>query len=236
MAKSSASAGRRKLWVSLNEQIVRCERCPRLQKYCRQIAQEKRKAFADWIYWGRPVPNFGDPKARLLVVGLAPAAHGGNRTGRVFTGDRSGDWLFRALYNAGFANQPTSVSIDDGLQLFDCAITAAAHCAPPDNKPTPQELLNCGDWLDATVDQLQPRVLIGLGQLAFRAAVDQAIRCGWHEGKLPKFGHGAEVQLAEGRWILASYHPSQQNTFTGKLTEKMFDRIFARARELLGGD
>jgi uracil-DNA glycosylase family 4 len=233
MAKSSAIAGRRKPWESLNDKIIRCEQCPRLRKYCQQIAVAKRKAFAEWDYWGRPVPNFGNSKARLLVVGLAPAAHGGNRTGRVFTGDRSGDWLFRALYKAGFANQPTSVSLDDGLRLIDCAITAAAHCAPPDNKPTPQELSNCRGWLDETVDQLQPRVMIGLGQFAFRAAVDQAIRCGWFEGKLPKFGHGAEVKLLEGCRIIGSYHPSQQNTFTGKLTETMFDRIFSRAKELL---
>lgn len=233
MAKSSANSERRAPWTELNDQIVRCERCPRLRSYCRQIAQDKRKSFADWTYWGRPVPNFGDFNARVLVVDLAPAAHGGNRTGRVFTGDRSGDWLFRALHKAGFANQPTSTAIDDGLQLFDCAITAAAHCAPPDNKPTPQELANCRGWLDQTVDQLQPRVMIGLGQLAFRAAIDQAIRCGWFTGKLPKFGHGAEVKLTDGRWILARYHPSQQNTFTGKLTEKMFDGIFSRSRQLL---
>ncbi|MCC7084739.1 MAG: uracil-DNA glycosylase [Pirellulales bacterium] len=223
----------RRRWITLNDQIVACQRCPRLRKYCRRVADEKRKAFADWTYWGRPVPNFGDPNARLLVVGLAPAAHGGNRTGRVFTGDRSGDWLFRALHKAGFANQPTSDSIDDGLRLIDCAITAAAHCAPPDNKPTPQELSNCREWLVETIDQLLPRVMICLGQLAFRAAIAQAIRCGWFEGKLPKFGHGVEVKLAEGRWLLASYHPSQQNTFTGKLTEKMFDCVFERARQLL---
>lgn len=223
-------------WTTLNEQIIACERCGRLRTYCRQIAQEKRKSFTDWTYWGRPVPNFGDPEARLLVIGLAPAAHGGNRTGRVFTGDRSGDWLFRALHKAGFANQPTSVSIDDGLQLFDCAITAAAHCAPPDNKPLPEELANCRQWLDETVDLLEPPVMIALGQLGFRAAIDQAKRRGWYSGKLPKFGHGVEVSLADGRWILASFHPSQQNTFTGKLTEKMFDTIFARARRLLDGN
>lgn len=221
-------------WGELNSQIVACERCVRLRDYCRRVAEEKRRAFAGWDYWGRPVANFGDARARLLIVGLAPAAHGGNRTGRVFTGDRSGDWLFRALHKAGFANQASSVSIDDGLQLFDCAITAAAHCAPPDNKPLPEELANCRGWLEATVDLLEPRVMLALGQLGFRAAVDQARRRGWYAGKLPKFGHGAEVELAEGRWIVASFHPSQQNTFTGKLTEEMFDGVFARVRGLVG--
>ncbi len=220
-------------WKLLNDRIVKCERCPRLREYCRQIAREKRKSFASWTYWGQPVPNFGDAKAKVLIIGLAPAAHGGNRTGRVFTGDRSGDWLFRALNKAGFANQPTSVAVDDGLKLIDCAVTAAAHCAPPDNKPTPQELSNCQEWLDITIDLLEPKVMIALGQLAFRAAIDQAIRRGWFSGKLPKFGHGEEVELAGERRMIASYHPSQQNTFTGKLTEKMFDRIFQRAREIL---
>jgi uracil-DNA glycosylase len=204
-----------------------------LRSFCRQIARQKRRSFAQWNYWGRPVPNFGDPKARLLVIGLAPAAHGGNRTGRMFTGDRSGDWLYRALFKAGFANQPTSVSADDDLRLIDCAITAAAHCTPPDNKPTPHELANCQRWLDSTVDLLNPRVIVALGQIGFRAALAQARRRGWFSGPMPKFGHAATVKLAEGRRLVASYHPSQQNTFTGKLTEKMFDRVFVLAREFL---
>jgi uracil-DNA glycosylase family 4 len=220
-------------WTSLNQQIVGCERCPRLRKYCRQIAQEKRRAFADWNYWGRPVPNFGDPAARLLVIGLAPAAHGGNRTGRMFTGDRSSDWLYRALHKAGFANQPTSVSADDGLRLIDCAISAAAHCAPPDNKPTLQELANCRPWLENTFDLINPQVIVALGQIGFRAALTQAKRRGWFAGSMPKFGHAVTVELEEGRRIIASYHPSQQNTFTGKLTEPMFDRVFALARKYL---
>lgn len=220
-------------WDRLNGRIVACERCPRLRAFCRRIAREKRRAFADWQYWGKPVPNFGDLQARLLVIGLAPAAHGGNRTGRVFTGDRSGDWLFRALYKAGFANQQQSVSADDGLRLFDCAITAVAHCAPPDNNPTPREIGNCRQWLDETFDLLSPRVMIALGQVAFRATIFEARERGWFAGPLPRFGHGAKAKLTDDRWVIASYHPSQQNTFTGKLTEPMFDEVFRAARRLL---
>ena len=220
-------------WDGLNRRIIACEMCPRLRTFCEQIAKTKRRAFADWDYWGKPVPNFGDPKARLLIVGLAPAAHGGNRTGRVFTGDRSGDWLFRALYKAGFANQPESVSADDGLRLKDCAITAALHCAPPDNKPTLDELCNCRGWLDRTFDMLPVRGVIALGQIAFRAVLLQTKRLGWWQGKSPRFSHGALVPMAEGRWVIASYHPSQQNTFTGKLTEKMFEQVFTLARAQL---
>ena len=220
-------------WNRLNQSLITCERCPRLREYCRKIAVEKRRAFADWNYWGRPVPNFGDPKAKMLIIGLAPAAHGANRTGRMFTGDRSGEWLYRALYKAGFANQSECSLPDDGLQLIDCAITATAHCTPPDNKPTPQELANCQSWLDQTVDLLEPRILLALGQIAFRAAVVQARRKNWYSGTTPKFGHGAKVKLDNNRWLLASYHPSQQNTFTGKLTEPMFDSVFKTARRLL---
>jgi len=220
-------------WEQLNRRIVRCERCPRLREYCRQIATEKRKAYLDWTYWGRPLPNFGDPQARLLIVGLAPAAHGGNRTGRMFTGDRSGDWLYRALHRAGFANQAESRDSDDGLQLIDCAITAACHCAPPDNKPTPDEVANCSQWLQQTIDLVPVRVFLALGQIGWRAVIDEARRREWHTGRLPKFGHGAVTPLADDRWLVGSYHPSQQNTFTGKLTEPMFDTVFARCRELI---
>jgi uracil-DNA glycosylase family 4 len=228
-----AAMDRQAAWQALNQEIVKCERCPRLRAYCRQAASQRRRAFVDWDYWGRPVPNFGAPAARLLVVGLAPAAHGANRTGRMFTGDRSGDWLYRALHRAGFANQPTAHHAADGLQLIDCAITAAVHCAPPDNKPTRQELDQCRHWLTATIDCVQPRVVVALGQVAWRATVHEARRRGWHRGPIPKFAHGAELALEQGRWLLASYHPSQQNTFTGRLTEAMFDRIFARAKSLL---
>jgi uracil-DNA glycosylase family 4 len=223
-----------KAWNALNRRIIACERCPRLREYCRQVAEEKRRAFLEWDYWAKPVPNFGQQSARLLIVGLAPAAHGANRTGRMFTGDRSGEWLYRALHKAGFANQPTSHNRDDGLALIDCAITAVCHCAPPDNKPLPEEIANCRQWLTDTIDVVQPRVLVALGQIAWRAVVMEARRRAWHAGGLPKFGHGAKALLTGGRWLLASYHPSQQNTFTGKLTEPMFDAVFAEARRLLG--
>lgn len=220
-------------WQSLQRRIVACEACPRLRTYCRQVAQEKRRAFAAWDYWGRPVPNLGPPSARLLIVGLAPAAHGANRTGRMFTGDRSGEWLFRGLHKAGFANQPQGDSRDDGLTLIDCAITAVCHCAPPDNKPTTEELANCRPWLAETIDLVQPRVLLALGGIAWKAALSEARRRTWQTGRQPKFGHGEQAALSQGRWLLGSYHPSQQNTFTGKLTEPMFDAVFAAARKLL---
>ena len=221
-------------WERLNQEIVRCARCPRLREHCRFIAQEKRRAYADWKYWGKPVPNFGDPQARLLIVGLAPAAHGANRTGRMFTGDRSGEWLFRALHKSGFASQFTSLDRDDGLRLIDCAITATCHCAPPGNKPTPEEIENCQDWLQRTIDLLPVRVFLALGQIGWRSIVPEARRRDWLDGPSPRFGHEARVPLADGRWLLGSYHPSQQNTFTGRLTQPMFDRVFATARKLLG--
>lgn len=220
-------------WDMLNRRIVRCTRCPRLREYCERIGREKRRAFEDWDYWTKPVPNFGDPEARLLIVGLAPAAHGANRTGRMFSGDRSGDWLFRALHKAGFANQPTARHRDDGMALTDCAITAIAHCAPPANKPTRQEIDNCHQWLKETTDLLPVRVFLALGQLAWNHVADETRRRGWRDGARPGFNHGAKEKLEGGRWLLASYHPSQQNTFTGKLTEEMFDEVFATARRLL---
>ena len=218
---------------ALNRRIVRCSRCPRLRDWCRTVAREKRRAYQDETYWGQPVPNFGDPTARLLIVGLAPAAHGANRTGRMFTGDRSGDWLYRSLHKAGFASQPTATAKDDGLRLIDCTITATCHCAPPVNKPTKEEIANCREWFDATVDLLQPRVFLALGQIAFRSVIDFARSRDWHAGKLPKFAHAAHIELGEGRHLLASYHVSQQNTFTGKLTEQMLDEVFVTARTLL---
>lgn len=219
-------------WEQLNREIIACDRCPRLIEHCQKVAETKRKAYIEDDYWGAPVANFGDPKARLLVVGLAPGAHGANRTGRMFTGDRSGDWLYRALHRAGFASQPGSTGRDDGLQLIDCAITNACHCAPPDNKPTRQEIQTCHTWFDQTVALLPVRVFLALGQIAWRQIVDHCRATGDLDGRLPKFGHGARVELAGNRWLIGSYHPSQQNTFTGRLTEAMFDQVFDQIREL----
>jgi uracil-DNA glycosylase family 4 len=220
-------------WKALQQRIVACERCPRLRAHCKSIGAEKRRSFAAWDYWARPVPNLGVAPAGLLILGLAPAAHGANRTGRMFTGDRSGEWLFRALHKAGFANQPFSEHEGDPLRLIDCAITATCHCAPPDNKPLPGEIENCRPFLAETFELVQPRVVLALGGIAWRAALDESRRRESHAGKRPKFGHLAKHPLAGGRWLLGSYHPSQQNTFTGKLTEPMFDAVFAEARRLL---
>jgi uracil-DNA glycosylase len=198
------------------------------------VAREKRAAFREQEYWGRPVPGFGDPDADILVVGLAPAAHGANRTGRMFTGDRSGDWLYAALHRAGLSNRPHSVGRGDGLRLSHVLVTAAVRCAPPANRPTPAERDNCRPWLEAELDLLpRVRVFVALGSFAF----DQTLRVLADRGAAlavprPRFGHLAEIELGDGRTVLASYHPSQQNTFTGKLTEEMFDRVWARAREL----
>jgi uracil-DNA glycosylase len=214
----------------LHQELVSCRRCPRLVEWRERVAREKRAAFRDQTYWGRPVPGFGDPAARLLVLGLAPAAHGGNRTGRVFTGDRSGDWLFGSLHRTGFANQPHSVTRDDGLELRDCYVTAPVKCAPPDNKPLPVERANCAPWLDGELVLLPTvRVVVALGAYAW----DAALR---HLGPVrpkPRFGHGAETSLPERRTLLGSYHVSQQNTNTGRLTEAMLDGVFWRARELV---
>src|SRR5579872_3797512 len=218
-------------WNALNRKIVDCRRCPRLREHCLKVASEKRRAYLASEYWGLPVPNFGDPQARVLIVGLAPAAHGANRTGRMFTGDRSGEWLYRALFKAGFANRPRSESRDDGLRLIDCAITATCHCAPPGNKPLPHEIVNCRDWFQSTIDVFPLRAFVALGQIAWRAVVDESRRRGWWDEKLPKFGHAALVRLRNGCALIGSYHPSQQNTFTGKLTEPMLDRVFAIARQ-----
>ncbi len=223
--------------AAINARVVECRRCPRLVAWREEVARVKTRRFANWDYWGRPVPGFGDPAARILIVGLAPAAHGGNRTGRIFTGDRSGDWLFRALHRAGLANQPTSEHRGDGLRLERCYIAAAARCAPPANKPTPEEFLNCRPYLLEELRILAPRlrVIIGLGRIGFEAGWSAAVEVlGVPRGRRPKFGHGAEHELAPGLALIGSFHPSQQNTFTGKLTEPMFDAVFARARELAG--
>jgi len=221
--------------ASLQEKIITCQLCPRLVEWREKVAREKVRRFADQEYWGKPVPSFGDSRARLLVLGLAPAAHGGNRTGRIFTGDRSGDWLFRALHKAGFANQPTSVDRNDGLRLRDCYVTAAVRCAPPQNKPLPQENTNCRPYLLRELELLkQVTVIIALGRFAFDAAI-ASVGLAEPVSRRPEFKHAAEVNLAPGVTLIASFHPSQQNTFTGKLTEPMFDRVFARARVIIEG-
>ena len=226
----------------LTDEITRCRACPRLVDWREQVARERRAAYRDESYWGRPVPGFGDPDARVLVVGLAPAAHGGNRTGRVFTGDRSGDWLFGSLYRTGFANQPTSVDADDGLALQGAYVAAAVRCAPPANKPTPEERDRCLPYLVRELDLLADiRVLVVLGQFAYDVCARMlGVR------PRPRFGHLVEVPVPvpvpvpgpvsgpPPRVVLCSYHPSQQNTFTGKLTSEMLDAVFVRARQLAG--
>ena len=213
----------------LENRVTRCRRCPRLVEWRELVAREKRAAFRDEEYWGRPVPGFGDPEARLYVLGLAPAAHGGNRTGRVFTGDRSGDWLFASLYRTGFANQPTSVHPGDGLRLDGAWIAAAVRCAPPENRPLPSERDNCLPYAAQELELIGPAAIVCLGAFAWDAACRLlGLR------PRPRFGHGAEYEVEDGPVLLGTYHPSQQNTFTGRLTEPMIDAVFARARGLAG--
>jgi uracil-DNA glycosylase family 4 len=218
--------------------VVTCERCPELRAYCAEVARVKRKAYRDEEYWGKPVPAFGDPAARVLLVGLAPGAHGSNRTGRMFTGDASGVWLYRALFRAGFANQPEQRDRHDGLVLRDALITAALRCAPPDNKPTPLELERCFPYLTAEIETLAGlRVVVGLGAIGTRAAAAALTATGYVTAARVPFGHGAESRYARAdrapAILLSSYHPSRQNTNTGVLTETMLDAIFSRARALL---
>lgn len=206
----------------LNQKIIDCRTCPRLVTHCQQIARDKRKAYQDEVYWGKPVPGFGDPEAKLFVVGLAPGAHGANRTGRVVTGDRSGDWLYRALYKAGFSNQPHSTDIHDGLKLKGAYVSCVVRCAPPDNKPTPEELSSCLPYFQQELKLLfQVKVYVALGEIAFRSLWSQL-----GSGKRPTFKHGTSIPLENDKLLILSYHPSQQNTFTGRLTEPMFDSVF----------
>lgn len=217
----------------LDKDIVHCELCPRLRRHCEKIAKTKRKSFLHETYWGKPVPDFGVENARLLVVGLAPAAHGANRTGRMFTGDQSGLWLYRALYRAGFANQAEATHAKDGLRLIEARITATAHCAPPENKPTPREIENCSGFFKRSLTLGSPDVYVALGSIAWRASFLEFKHLGLMTGAMPKFSHGAEAFLKDGRLLLGSYHPSQQNTFTKRLTEPMLDAIFARAYDFI---
>jgi uracil-DNA glycosylase family 4 len=219
---------------TLNETVIACRKCPRLVAWREQAAREKRAAFRDQEYWGKPVPGFGDPKARLLVVGLAPAAHGGNRTGRIFTGDRSGDWLYAALHRAGFANQPTSVRRGDGMKLTDCYVTACVRCAPPGNKPTTGERDRCLPYLVEELRLLKNvRVLLCLGAFAWDGVWRTLRSLDGARQARPKFGHGAVAQVGDYA-LVGSYHPSQQNTFTGRLTEAMLDDVFRRVENCLG--
>lgn len=213
----------------LKEEIVQCRKCARLVAWREEVARLKRKAYIDQEYWGKPVPGFGDPQARVVSVGLAPGAHGSNRTGRNFTGDASGAFLYPALYRAGFANQPTATHRGDGLVLKDLYLTASGRCAPPANKPSPEELNNCQAYLERELEILQPKVIVCLGRIAF----ERILRIYSIRNPAWKFGHGVLYQMHHGTWILCSYHPSQQNTLTGRLTAEMFDEVWALAKSLL---
>lgn len=223
------------LLKALNEEIVDCRKCPRLVEYRERVAREKRRAFREWTYWGRPVPGFGDSNARLLILGLAPAAHGGNRTGRVFTGDRSGDFLYAALYKAGFANQPTSVRRDDGLRLKNAYVAATIRCAPPANKPLPSEIMNCRNYLVRELEILQPRAVLALGKIAWDAYLEILKQRGLISSRAAfPFTHGAEAELpGDGARLFGVYHPSQQNTQTGRVTSAMYEEVLRRIRRFL---
>jgi uracil-DNA glycosylase family 4 len=223
----------------LNKEIIACHKCPRLVAWREEVARTKRKAYQGWDYWGKPVPGFGDHNAHVLVVGLAPGAHGSNRTGRQFTGDGSGGFMYPALYRAEFANQPQSISREDRLTLRDMYITAVGRCAPPGNKPTSEELNNCQPYLEREIELLNPKVIVALGRIAFERILKiylSRVHRNLQTVKPPAsmvFGHGAVYKLIPETWLLCSYHPSQQNTQTGKLTIKMFDQIWKKARELI---
>lgn len=224
-------------FAQLEREIPNCRKCPRLVHYLENVARTKRRAYRDWTYWGRPVPAFGDPRARLMIIGLAPGAHGANRTGRMFTGDRSGDFLYEQLFRAGFANQPQSKRIDDGLALKDTLISAVIRCAPPDNKPLPEEIRNCAPYLERELALIQPRAILALGGIALNAYLDLLKR----QGSIPSraaypFSHGAVFTLpGDLPRLFAAYHPSQQNTQTGRLTPAMFASVLRRIRKFLEG-
>ena len=215
--------------AEFNAELIQCRKCPRLVEWREKVAHEKRRAYMDWDYWGKPVPGFGDPHGRVMVVGLAPGAHGSNRTGRQFTGDASGDFFYPALYRAGFASQPTSVFRDDGLTLADLYTTPVCRCAPPDNKPLPEEIANCKPYLQQEIELIHPRVFVALGRIAFEGLLDIL--------GLPRngfvFSHNAVHELPDGRYLVCSYHPSRQNTQTGRLTVEMFDQVWSTVRDLL---
>ncbi len=222
-------------WLTaLNQEIVSCTRCPRLVEHCQKVARTKRRAYMEWEYWGKPVPGFGDPEAQVLILGLAPGAHGSNRTGRPFTGDSSGNFMYPVLYRTGFASQPKGTHRGDGLELKNAYITAAVRCAPPGNKPNPAEIANCAAFLDREIAGLKNvRVVVALGRIGFDAYLNHLKRSGVLQSKAGlAFAHGARYELPEGKILLASYHPSNQNTQTGKLTEKMFQKIFEEAAQL----
>ncbi len=221
----------------LNEEIIACRQCPRLVKYREKVAREKRRAYRECEYWGRPVPGFGDAQAQLLILGLAPAAHGGNRTGRMFTGDRSGDFLYAALHKTGFANQPTSLHREDGLQLKNAYITATCRCAPPENKPLPREVSNCRGYLEREIEILKPRAILALGKIAWDGYLEILKRRGVIASRaLYKFAHGAEAEVAPGTpRLFGVYHPSQQNTQTGRVTPAMYASVLCRIRRFLEG-
>jgi len=219
----------------LNEEIVACRKCPRLVKYREKVARERRRAYREWEYWGKPVPGFGDDQARLLILGLAPAAHGANRTGRMFTGDRSGDFLYAALHKAGFANQPTSLRRDDGLQLNNAYISATCRCAPPENKPLPREILNCRSYLERELEILKPKAILALGKIAWDGYLDILKQRGVIASRASfKFAHGAETEVAPGTpRLFGVYHPSQQNTQTGRVTPAMYAKVLNKIRSFL---
>ena len=215
----------------LNDELINCRRCPRLVEWREQMAREKRRAYRDEVYWGKPVPGFGDPNARVFVVGLAPGAHGSNRTGRQFTGDGSGDFLYTALYRAGFASRPQSISLKDGLTLTDLYTAPVCRCAPPDNKPTPVEMTTCQPYLEVEIEIIQPKIFVVLGRIAF----ERILRILAIQDPTIVFAHNAVYQIPGGRYLVCSYHPSRQNTQTGRLTVEMFDEVWKTVRNLMDG-